>query len=140
MQEKRYVMAYLETVLLFFVMVSVYRAKSYLATDQILLQILFGGLFWLFLLNRGHLSRFLNKNWSATLGRYSFAIFVAHIFILDLVRFAIVPRYSDWVIAHNWLSLGMICAATMALAVAVHHFIEAPIARKIKRTKNETDK
>ncbi|MDR1123673.1 MAG: acyltransferase [Elusimicrobiota bacterium] len=129
-----------EAVLLFFVMVSLYRQNSHYATNKILLQILFGVLFWLFLIKRGWLSQFLNKNWSAWLGRYAYAIFVVHIFVLDLARVAIIPRCKDWVIAHNWLALGMICVAIMLLAMAGYHFVEVPVAKWIKRSKNEADK
>jgi peptidoglycan/LPS O-acetylase OafA/YrhL len=127
----------MEAVLLFFVMVSLYRAKSHLATIGILLPIIFGTLFWLFLIQCGWLSQLLNKNWSAWLGRYSYAIFVVHIFVLDFAKAAVIPHYRDWVIAHNWPTLGMICAATMLLAMAGYHFVEVPIAKWIKRSKNE---
>ena len=101
--------------------------------DHLLVILLFAVLFWLFIRRAGYLSRLLEKNWCATLGKYSYGIFIMHRPVVDFWEKGVLPPHRDWAVAHPCLVLGSMAAAIMLMAILGHHFVEAPIMRYLKK-------
>jgi len=105
----------------------------------VLVTVLFVGVVWVFAGEEGALSRVLDHPALVTLGRWSFAIYMVHMFVLTVMM--IVARKLDWVpggrridFGSPWLNdlfvLGIV-GLIVALAVLVHHLIERPAQRLI---------
>ncbi len=93
------------------------------------LQLCFIALFWLFLCNRGIISRALSTPLSVQLGRYSYAIFLVHTIVVRATRDYLDVAHCEWSYEHPVLLIGAVCAAIMAAAVLSHHLLELPLLR-----------
>lgn len=105
--------------------------------SQLLVIFLFAGLFWLFVHRAGLVSRLLERDICAVLGKYSFGIFIMHRPIVDITRWVVLPHCKPWAIAHPWLVLGGMAVVIMLVAILAHHFVEAPIMRLLKSKENK---
>lgn len=111
---------------------------KYNVLSLLLAMIAFSWLFLSFVQKRGYLARLLDRDWCVVLGRYAFAIYVVHIFVLDSARIIILPQYKSWAVEHPWLVLGGMAAATMFLAILGYHGVEKPVMRWYKNSKKST--
>jgi peptidoglycan/LPS O-acetylase OafA/YrhL len=118
-----------EIVLLFFIVVSMYKSGSHNAISQKMTYVCVVVLFWFFINSYGYLSRLLNKNWANILGRYTFSIYVFHVLCIEFVKIKLMPIYKDWMVSHVSYVVMIICVASMLLAVIMHHFVEVPVMR-----------
>jgi peptidoglycan/LPS O-acetylase OafA/YrhL len=101
---------------------------------------------WVFAGEDGALSRLLDSKPLVTLGRWSFAIYMVHMFVLVVT--IIFARKLDWMPARRidfgsvWLNdlfgIGLF-GLIVVLAVLAHRFVEQPAQRMIDRwTKPKT--
>lgn len=68
----------------------------------------------------------------ARLGDASYALYLVHPFALRLVREALIRL--GWAAAlHPWGSIGLMLAASVAAALAVHRLVEAPLSRAARQ-------
>lgn len=100
-----------------------------------LTDLLFLFLFVLFISRAGYVSRLLERNWCAYLGRYSYAIYVVHMLVLYVTitidkKCGILQSYPSETTVGIFLAI-------MILAVMGHHFVEAPIVRYFKKQHRE---
>ncbi len=93
------------------------------------LQICFIALFWLFLCNKGVLSRLLSNPLSVTLGSYSYAIFLVHTIIVRATRDYLDVAHCEWTYENPVLMICLECLAIMAAAIVAHHLIEVPLLK-----------
>ncbi len=93
------------------------------------LQICFIALFWLFLCNRGFISRSLSNSLSVTLGSYSYAIFLVHTIVVRGLRDYLHLDSLEWSYAHPVLLISIVCVSIMIVAVIAHHLLEIPLIR-----------
>ena len=103
------------------------------AIGGVWLQLSFIALFWLFILNRGLVSRLLSNRISIILGSYSYAIFLVHTIIIRAVR-----DYCDlanFELAHNSpvAFITLTCAVITVFAILAHYFLEVPLNRLTNR-------
>jgi len=107
----------------------------------VLVTVLFVFAVWVFAGEEGRLSRLLDTRPLVTLGRWSFAIYMVHMFVL--VVLLIVARKLDWMpggrridFGSVWLNdlfaVGLFVGIT-ALAVLAHRLVEVPAQRLIDR-------
>ncbi|WP_295355044.1 acyltransferase [uncultured Succinivibrio sp.] len=99
------------------------------ALDGVWLQICFVALFWLFLCNRGIISRALNNPLSVTLGKYSYAIFLVHTIVIRALRDYVNLPDLKWSYENPVLLISLVCIGILAAAVAAHHLLEQPLTR-----------
>ena len=102
--------------------------------------VLFIGVVWVFAGEDGAVSRVLDHPALVTLGRWSFAIYMVHMFVLTVMM--IVARKLHWVpkaridFGSVWINdlfaLGMF-GLIVVLAVAAHRWVETPAQRQIDR-------
>lgn len=106
----------------------------------VLVTLLFVASVWVFAGEDGALSRLLDTKPLVTLGRWSFAIYMVHMFVLVVT--IIIARKLDWMPARRidfgsvWLNdlFGVaLFGLIVALAILAHRFVEAPAQRMIDR-------
>ncbi len=86
----------------------------------------FLGLFYLFLIKRGFVSRLLENNFSVILGRYSYSIFVVHIIVLDLISTIIWKKHPVFTLNHVYLNIFIVLVSSFILGVIAYHLVEVP--------------
>lgn len=99
------------------------------AIDGAWLQLCFVGLFWLFLCNKGLISRALNTPLSVTLGRYSYAIFLVHTIVIRALRDYVNLPEIQWIYSNPVLLISLVCLLIFAVAIAAHHLLEQPLTK-----------
>lgn len=103
--------------------------------------LVFVGLVWVFAGENGALSRLLDRPALVTLGRWSFAIYMVHMFILTVML--IVGRKLDWLPNGRRIDFGSVWlndlfaiamfGLIVAVAVVAHRLVEQPAQRMIDR-------
>lgn len=107
----------------------------------VLVTLLFVVSIWVFAGEEGALSRLLDTRPLVTLGRWSFAIYMVHMFVIVVV--VIVARKLDWMPGGRRIDFGSVWlndlfalalfAGVVALALLAHRFVERPAQRWIDR-------
>jgi peptidoglycan/LPS O-acetylase OafA/YrhL len=97
------------------------------------LQLCFVGLFWLFLLNKGLVSRLLNNKFSVILGSYSYAIFLGHTIVIRAIKDYIDLQKISFVFEHNFIFVALLCLLIFIFAVIVHHLVEMPLIKIVSK-------
>ncbi len=92
----------------------------------------FLGLFYLFLIKRGFVSRLLENDFSVILGRYSYSIFVVHIIIVDLMAKIIWKPHMLFTINHIHLNMIMTIMLSSLLGIIAYHLVEKPAEKYLK--------
>lgn len=103
-------------------------------TDMILI-IAFCALFLLFTLQYGLLSKFLNNNFSKILGKYSYSIFLTHIFVLDMFKIYLYKLHPNLITTYGYLNIAFIVGCSIVVGVLVHHLFEVPAVNFLKNIK-----
>ena len=67
------------------------------------------------------------------LGNYSYAIFITHIIILDLLRKNLWITHKDFVITHPWLNIILPVIISIIFGIFVHYLIEKPATTYFKK-------
>ncbi len=103
--------------------------------------LVFVGLVWVFAGEEGALSRLLDRPALVTLGRWSFAIYMVHMFILTVTL--IIGRKLDWLPNGRRIDFGSVWlndlfavamfGLIVAVAVVAHRLVEQPAQRMIDR-------
>ena len=94
--------------------------------NDIVMVLAFVPLFALFLQQKGIISILLDNKISNFLGRISFAIFVVHLPIKNLINATVVPTYGVWMADNKILTLGIEFLIVLAVATSAHYLVEKP--------------
>ena len=107
----------------------------------VLVTLVFVAVVWVFAGEDGRLSKLLDHPALVTLGRWSFAIYMVHMFVLTVMM--ILARKLDWVPNGRRIDFGSvwlndlfavaIFALIVGLAVLAHNLVERPAQRQIDR-------
>ena len=97
------------------------------ALGGVWLQLCFVGLFWLFLLNKGLVSKALNNKYSVILGSYSYAIFLGHTIVIRAIKDYVDLQKISFVFEHNFIFIALLCLLIFIFSVIVHHLVEMPL-------------
>jgi peptidoglycan/LPS O-acetylase OafA/YrhL len=110
--------------------------------------VLFVGAVWVFAGEDGALSRLLDTRPLVTLGRWSFAVYMVHMFVL--VVLLIVARKLDWMPGGRRIDFGSVWIndlfavalfiGIVGLAILAHHGVERPAQRLVDRLTKPTAK
>lgn len=106
--------------------------------SNLIVIIAFCTLFILFTLQNGLLSTLLNNNFSKLLGKYSYSIFMVHIFVLQVFDVYIFKTHPSVIISYGYWNIVSIVLCSIIVAVLVHHLFEVPIAKKLKQLKAQS--
>jgi len=103
--------------------------------------LIFLGVVWVFAGEEGAVSRVLDQPALVTLGRWSFAIYMVHMFVLTVLMIA--ARKLDWVPGGRRIDFGSVWlndlfavalfGLILLLAVAAHRLVENPAQKQIDR-------
>lgn len=106
---------------------------SRLALGDVWLQLCFIGLFWLFLLNKGLISKALNNRYSVILGSYSYAIFLGHTIVIRALKDYVNLNKISFVFEHNFIFIALLCIVIFIFAVILHHLVEMPLNKMVNK-------
>ncbi len=121
-----------EGILMFFVINNIIFHKIKYNSNFVII-VGFVALFILFLLKRGAISRILDNKYSAIMGRYSYSIFVIHMFVLDAFSFYVWKPHPQFVEAHLYLNLVIPVICAVLAGIVAYHLIEVPAGRYLKK-------
>lgn len=94
--------------------------------------IYFVGLFMLFLMKKGLLSKLLDNNFSVSIGKYSFSIFLTHQLIIALWSLTICEAQKEWVLANPALNIFVLFVIVILFGILIYHLFEKPITKYLK--------
>lgn len=101
--------------------------------NRFILVLNFIGLFLLFLIKKGHLSRILDNNFSTILGKSTFGIFLTHQFIIRIWNVIICQWHPNLVIKHPFSSLFLLFSIIIAFGIFAHYKVEIPLTKYLKK-------
>ena len=104
----------------------------HLKYNNIVFVIVFSLLLILFILNKGVVSNFFNKNIYSVLSKYVYSIFVTHTLVYKLFSYHFWSNYKDIVNVYNWLPVVVNFLLVIILGVFTYHFVEKPCAQYFK--------
>ena len=106
--------------------------------NQIVFIIAFVAVIVAFLINKGFISRFFNKDWCVNVAKYTYSFYMTHIFIFNVFKNSIWKNNPEIIIAHPYSNLFITLSLVFILGVFTYHFVEAPCAKyfKNKNVKN----
>lgn len=81
----------------------------------------------LFLLKRGFISEFVNRDWCVNLAKYSYSIYIVHMFIFDVLYNFIIKFSGSWYLCPTLFLIPVV------VGVLMYHFVEVPCARFLKK-------
>jgi len=89
-------------------------------------------LFWLFVNQKGYLSKLFNQNLSVFLGKYSYSIFIIHPVVLNLFREYIWKIHPNFVISYPIINLFVPLVCSVLAGIVVYHLVEKPAYNYLK--------
>lgn len=92
----------------------------------------FSMLFFLFLRNKGVISRVLNNKFSVLLGSWSYAIYVLSTVVNGAYVNYIAKPHPEILITNPLLSLCLLALVEIAVGIAAHYLFEKPVNKLIK--------
>ena len=109
----------------------VFMAKG--IVSPFLVKIGFAWLLYSFIYRLGWISRLLERDWCVFLGRYAYAIFATHFFVIYCIRDIFFAKYKEIALSHPYLTLAGIFTTMLIVGMLGHHLVEAPVMRYMKR-------
>lgn len=100
--------------------------------NQIVFIIAFVAVIVVFLINKGFISRFFNKDWCVNVAKYTYSFYMTHFFIFNVFKNSIWKNNPEIIIAHPYLNLFITLSLVFILGVFTYHFVEAPCAKYFK--------
>lgn len=101
--------------------------------NDIFLIIVFSFIFFLFLLEKGLVTKILDNNLSLFLGRYAFSLYMVHLPIIRLVNRYLWQNNLDFIKTHPIFQVVMVFCICFALAILIYHFVEKPCAKLLSK-------
>ena len=92
----------------------------------------FSVLLLLFIIKRGYISQFLNKNVWAFLGKFQYSIYVIHYVIIRIFGLALWNKNPDFVLSHPILPIVIMILTILFAGVITYYMIELPCANFLK--------
>ncbi len=102
--------------------------------NNILIFILaFVGLFGLFVVKKGWLSKLLENNFSVFFGQFAFSIYITHYLVKDLWTILVCKPHGQWVLAHPYANILIPFSIMILLGVTAFYLVEKPAAKYLKK-------
>lgn len=126
----------LEFICIFFIINNLMLHKIHYK-NHIIFIIVFAVALMLFLIRQGYVSRLLNSDCWQNLSKYTYSLYMTHIFIFDVFKGSIWKYHTDWVYAYPILNVLFALLAALVFGIFTYHFIEKPAtAYLLKRMEN----
>jgi len=100
--------------------------------NRLIMVIYFIGLFILFVAKKGYFSKLLENNISVFFGKFAFAIFLTHQFVIKLWVFYIYNSHMQWVLRHEIVNLAFLWTLILMFGVITYYLVEKPSAKYFK--------
>lgn len=126
----------LETILLIFYVYFMLFSSNYPSKNALVYVVWFVILFYVFLLRKGFISKFLNNKKLGDLGKYAYCIYIMHPLVLYFFKLTIFRTNKNFVLTHMWGCLLFEALITLIFCVIIYYCFERPINRLVKQLNN----
>lgn len=99
----------------------------------ILFVLTFAFLFILFILKKGYISEFFDKDIWVFLGKYQYSMYVVHYVIIKIFGLALWKNCPDFVNSYPIMPIIIMLATILIFTVFTYHFVEEPCAKYLKQ-------
>lgn len=100
--------------------------------NNIVFVVIFAILFILFILQKGYITKFFNKDIWVSLGKYSYSIYVIHYPVGKILVKSIWRHHSQFVYSYPFVPIILTLAAILAVGVFAYYMVELPCAGFLK--------
>lgn len=110
---------------------------------HLLLILYFAILLYLFIVKKGFLSTLLNRNIFIPLSKYTYAVYVGHVVIYDLIYKNIWQVFPQFIVSHPLLNLLLPLVLSVVAGVLLYHYVEVPAVtwfKKLSASKNPEER
>ena len=121
----------LEFMCLFFIINNLMLHKTS-AKNHMIFIVVFLAIIILFLIQKGFISKWLNKDIWVNLSKYTYSLYMTHIILFNILKGSFWKYHPEWVYAHPVLNIGLALTLALLLGVFTYHFVEVPCARYLK--------
>lgn len=130
----------IEFMCIFFIINNFFFRKIYFQNNLIFV-LTFVLIIILFLINKGFISNFLNKNLFVNIAKYTYAIYISHGLVILILWSTLWKKYNLYLSSHSIIVFILSILFILSIGVLIHRFIEKPVykylSQKIKRSSNE---
>lgn len=120
-----------ESLLLFFLIYNMLFHKF--MGNKIILVVVFSLLYWLFLMQKGFVSKICNKDIWVTLSKYSYSIYVVHIFLLHMINDNFAKCYPKLVSTCPIMTFFITFVLIILFGIFTYYVVEVPGAAFLKQ-------
>lgn len=86
----------------------------------------------LFLLNKGWFSQILNNDIWSNLAKYTYSVYMMHMFVYEMLKGSLWKYNPNFVYAHPALNIMIAISGALVLGIATYYFVEKPAAQYLK--------
>lgn len=94
--------------------------------NHIIFIVVFTVTLMLFLIKQGYISRLLDKDYWQNLSKYTYSLYMTHIFVFDVFKGSVWKFHTEWVYAYPVLNVLFVLIATLTFGILTYHLIEKP--------------
>ena len=94
--------------------------------NNMLFIVAFVAIIVLFLIKKGFISRALDNSFWSKLSKYTYSIYMTHVFILTVFKNTIWIHHKEFVYSYPELHILIVLALILVLGILTYHFIEIP--------------
>ncbi len=122
---------FLEFICLYFIINNLMFNKLKFENDIIYI-ISFAVIIFLFLLNKGYISKLLDKDIIPKLSRYTYSIYMTHAHIIMIILTNTLWQNTDIIVRHPILNIILLFSAAILFGILTYHLIEEPCTKWLK--------
>ena len=105
--------------------------------NQIIFIAIFAITIILFLLKKGFITNWLNKDIWVILSKYTYSLYMTHSIIFKILKGTLWKTYPNFVVLHPFFNISLALISTLILGMLTYHFIEKPCTNWLKEPKKE---
>lgn len=105
--------------------------------NQIIFIAIFAITIILFLLKKGFITNWLNKDIWVILSKYTYSLYMTHSIIFKILKGTLWKTYPNFVVLHPFFNISLALISTLILGMLTYHFIEKPCTTWLKGPKKE---
>ena len=96
----------------------------------------FVGIIVLFMFNKGFISKFFDKDIYVNLSKYTYSIYMTHIFIYEMFQNLIWKIHPGFVYSYPILNIFLVLSTAICMGIFTYHLVEEPCTKYFKQKAN----
>lgn len=129
---KRYMYSILEVFFLCFSVVALFNKTVY-PGNPLYLVLSFTVLLYLFIVNRGAVSQYLNQFQWSNFSKYALSLYLGQEIVIFVIYKYLVIFFSDWMKENVMMVLGIVILGCMIVSWWLYHYVEEPCGLWLKK-------